>query len=350
MESLPAPLAATAQVLVANAAQRRGDRPGWLAALNRYLAGWNVSQLALSGGDADPLLDRLSAPARLVQGGPKVSVILAAHQATATVTAAARSILRQSWRNLELICIDDASTDGTGTALRSLAARDSRMQVITNPVNVGAWVSRNIALARATGDWITLQDADDWSHPARLERHLRAVLGAASPPPASSVGMLRMTPEGLFDQIRPVGGDCRDGVLRHAPMSTLFASGFLKNRLGSWDCVRFGADTELMGRAACVMGHAPPRLAQFGVIALDRPGSLTNNPVTGIHPRLGVAPARAAYRAAWRAWQRDQLTPATAHLPFPPAGPPRHALPEPARVDRDALRRACASAGIPVIG
>ncbi len=340
--ALPAGLAHTGHLLDANAAVVQGDPARWRIGLNLYLARWRVAPVLLRKGRA-PLLDRLHcAGLPPVPDGPKISVILCAHNAAGTIAAATRSILAQRWRNLELIAVDDASRDGTAGILHDLARADPRLRVIANPVNVGPYVGRNIALGLATGDWITVQDADDWSHPERLSRHLRSVLKSASPPPVSAVGMLRMTPEGRFSQIRVVGGESLDGVLQHAPMSPLFAADFLKGKLGSWDCAHFGADSELMARAEALTGHPAPRLEQFSLIALDHPGSLTGNPLTGVHPDFGLSPARRAYKRAWRRWQARALTPDTAFLAFPP-GPDRFARPAAAQVERGSIDQAIRS-------
>ena len=323
--ALPANLAHTARIFGATLAARAGDDAAWLRHMAAYLAPSGMAPLTLMS-DGASVFDRLStAPIAPVTDGPKISVLMAAHNVESSVETAIRSILDQSWQNLELIAIDDASTDGTAARLMALADSDPRLIVRVNRVNVGPYVTKNIALGLSSGAWITGQDADDWAHPQRLERHMRAVR-ARSDIPASQHAMLRMTADGQFPQIRPIGGESHDGVLQVCPVSMLLARELLVGRLGAWDSARFGADAELRARVTRLLGRAPPRLPIPAMMALDRPGSLTNNPETGIHPDFGVTAGRQAYRAAWRAWHRDPAHADDLHCAFPPDGR-RYALP-----------------------
>jgi glycosyltransferase involved in cell wall biosynthesis len=68
---------------------------------------------------------------------------------------------------MEIICIDDGSTDGSAAILREYAAKDLRIEVITQE-NAGAGVARNVGLARASGEWLSFLDADDEFEPSML--------------------------------------------------------------------------------------------------------------------------------------------------------------------------------------
>lgn len=102
---------------------------------------------------------------------PLISVLLPVHNAADTVTAAMVSILQQSVRDLELIVIDDGSTDATYA--RTQALRDPRVRVLRNDYNLGISRSLNRALAMADGRFIARMDADDVSHRTRLELQIR---------------------------------------------------------------------------------------------------------------------------------------------------------------------------------
>lgn len=86
--------------------------------------------------------------------------------------AAVDSILAQTLADLEFIIVDDASTDESGRILREYASCDRRVVVLTNHAGLGLTRSLNLALARATGDYLARMDADDISLPCRFERQV----------------------------------------------------------------------------------------------------------------------------------------------------------------------------------
>ncbi|MGD1876151.1 MAG: glycosyltransferase family 2 protein [Kiloniellaceae bacterium] len=101
---------------------------------------------------------------------PRVSVILPAYNAAASLPAAVASALNQSLAAVEVIIADDGSSDGTVEVALDLARRDPRVRVLQTAHNGGAAMARNRALAAARGDWLALLDADDRFAPDRLER------------------------------------------------------------------------------------------------------------------------------------------------------------------------------------
>jgi glycosyltransferase involved in cell wall biosynthesis len=107
-----------------------------------------------------PETERATAP-------PTVSVLLPAYNAADTVEKAAQSVLTGNDVALELILIDDGSTDGTRETLESIA-RDSRVRVISHP-NMGLGASLNQGIAVASAPFIARMDADDISAPGRFD-------------------------------------------------------------------------------------------------------------------------------------------------------------------------------------
>ena len=103
-------------------------------------------------------------------GPPKVSVLMAAHNAAPYIAQSIDSILRQSLRDLELIVVDDASTDATAVIVASFD--DPRICLIQAPHNLGPAEARNLGFARVRGTYLAIQDADDISHPTRLARQM----------------------------------------------------------------------------------------------------------------------------------------------------------------------------------
>lgn len=100
--------------------------------------------------------------------GPAVSVLMCARNAGAYVAESFNSILAQTFKDFELVVVEDASTDQTVRLIEGFA--DPRIKLLRNAENLGVAASRNIALAQARAPIIVLADADDVSAPDRLER------------------------------------------------------------------------------------------------------------------------------------------------------------------------------------
>jgi glycosyltransferase involved in cell wall biosynthesis len=96
-------------------------------------------------------------------------VVIPAYNSAGTVAAAITSALRQSVSDVEVIVVDDGSTDGTAEAARSIA--DERVEVLSQP-NGGAAAARNTGIRAARGQYVALLDADDLWVPWKLERQL----------------------------------------------------------------------------------------------------------------------------------------------------------------------------------
>lgn len=100
---------------------------------------------------------------------PIVSVIMPTYNSEKFVGRAVKSVLQQTYQELELIIVDDGSSDNTVSLLMSFAENDSRIAVYPLVRNSGPSVARNTGMARATGRWICFLDADDAFEPVRLE-------------------------------------------------------------------------------------------------------------------------------------------------------------------------------------
>lgn len=91
----------------------------------------------------------------------KVSAIVAIYKSEAFLPKLIDSIISQTWKNLEILLIDDGSPDNSGTICDEYAKRDDRIRVI-HKKNGGACAARNTGLSEATGDYILIIDGDDW--------------------------------------------------------------------------------------------------------------------------------------------------------------------------------------------
>lgn len=101
---------------------------------------------------------------------PRITVLMPVYNAAAYVAEAARSILASSFRDLQLLAIDDGSTDDSEARLRSIA--DPRLRIISNPENMGVVKTLNRGFDLADGEFIARMDADDISMPKRLAQQV----------------------------------------------------------------------------------------------------------------------------------------------------------------------------------
>jgi succinoglycan biosynthesis protein ExoO len=99
---------------------------------------------------------------------PVVSVIIPAYNTAAYISRAIESALKQTLSDLEVVVVDDCSTDETVAVVQSFI--DDRLILLQNPQNLGAGGARNRALQAARGKWIAVLDSDDWYAPERLEK------------------------------------------------------------------------------------------------------------------------------------------------------------------------------------
>jgi len=106
----------------------------------------------------------------------KVSIILPVLNSENTIQLAIESIQGQSYPDWELLIVDDGSTDKTKEILSRMANQDSRIKLYQNKKNKGVAYARNVGLHYATGDYVTFHDADDSSHPERLEYQVAGLL------------------------------------------------------------------------------------------------------------------------------------------------------------------------------
>ncbi len=98
---------------------------------------------------------------------PEISVIMPVYNKEKYVRAALASVLEQPFQDIEVIAINDGSTDASGAVLREIAASDVRVRVVEIP-NGGVSNARNVGLSHAKGKWIQFLDADDLLEPDYL--------------------------------------------------------------------------------------------------------------------------------------------------------------------------------------
>lgn len=98
-----------------------------------------------------------------------ISIIIPVFNAEKYLERSVDSVLNQSYKNLEIILVDDGSTDGSDVICNEYALKDSRIKVI-HKENGGVAEARNTGLANATGEYISFVDSDDLIHPEMIQR------------------------------------------------------------------------------------------------------------------------------------------------------------------------------------
>ena len=106
---------------------------------------------------------------------PLISVIMPAYNVAPYIKRSLESVLKQNYTDLEIIIVDDGSTDETGSICDDYSARDSRIKVI-HQINGGLSDARNKGLEISSGDWIHFLDSDDWIEPDMYETLIKLAL------------------------------------------------------------------------------------------------------------------------------------------------------------------------------
>lgn len=180
----------------------------------------------------------------------KVSVIVPVYNVAKYLRQCMDSLVGQTLREIEIICVDDGSTDGSGAILDEYAGRDPRVKVV-HQANAGAGPARNAGLAVATGEYLFFCDPDDWCGRRMLERMqtrasrrradvLIAAVYECDSETGNVTGVRRAGrwPNGAFDGAR-VGAQLFR-LSRHTVWDKLFRRAFvLENGISFQDVRRF---------------------------------------------------------------------------------------------------------------
>lgn len=156
---------------------------------------------------------------------PLVTIVITAYNGRRYIDRAVRSALTQTYPAIEVICVDDASQDGTADHVEEVYGH--RVVVIRNRVNLGPSGARNRAIENATGDWIMQLDGDDWIAPDRVELLLNIATGMRADIVSDDQLVV------IDDRELPVSSRFIDnGVFRHQPR-VLDIDEFVYRDLGS---------------------------------------------------------------------------------------------------------------------
>lgn len=287
----------------------------WLTKFNWQFTRYDLKPVHLQPGDEVPF-NRLTSQRELgpAPQGPLVTVIMTSFKPVRDdVIQAARSILEQTWQNLELLVVDDASPAGYADVLDELEELDDRVRVVRLAVNGGTYAARNVGIAQAQGDLITGQDADDWSHPQRLQTQVNDLLHNPHRP-GNQVYTVNMT-EDLVRIRRGYGP-----FIPSAPTLMVWTS--IMRELGGYIPARKASDNEMRDRVSAYAGNPVYAIPEPLIFMRILPDSLSRSDF-----RPGWQhPARRAFWSSYRTWHsaasRQELRRA-ADDPDPIYVPPR---------------------------
>lgn len=226
---------------MANIEESIMSRLSWI---NKVFEYYQLTPISFSNKVADVQYDDLSSEVSgpFDNSGPKVTIILPAYNAEVGIQTAINSLLAQTWQNFELLIVDDCSTDGTVKVVQEYVEKDSRIKLLQTPTNSGPYVARNIGLMEATGEFVTINDSDDWSHPQKIEKQVKHLMQNSNII-ANTSGHARLTEDiKLYRRGTP-------GKYIFPNMSSImFKRKPVMEKLGFWDSVRFAADGEFKRR------------------------------------------------------------------------------------------------------
>lgn len=231
---------------LANTETELNNRIKWI---NHVMEMYQLKPIELCSVEIEVPYDQLrTIPSEKKTNGPKISVILPAYNSEDGIHVAIESILAQTWENIELIIVDDCSTDNTYHVAKSYADKDERVKLLSTPANSGPYVARNIALQEATGEYVTVNDADDWSHAEKLEIQVTHLMEHPEVI-ANSSEQARLTEDLQFYRRGTPGTYIFPNM-----SSIMFRRKEVIDRIGYWDTVRFAADGEFKRRLLLAFG------------------------------------------------------------------------------------------------
>lgn len=267
----------------------------WLARVNELLGESGAPPVSLNGEALPSPFDALTAtlvPASI--DGPKVTVAISSWRADQTLVTAVRSVVNQTWRNIEVLLVDDGSPPDHDAVLAAAVELDpERIRLLRMERNGGTYLARNRALSEATGEYFTVHDSDDWAHPARIEHQIRDLIQSDGRVGNYCVGV--RADENLLFSLPGVP------PFRTNESSLLFHIQTALPQIGFYDASRKGADTEYSLRMRRVLGE--DAVGSLGsILSFIR---LSRDSLSRSEFKAGWRhPARAAYRRGFEAWHQ----------------------------------------------
>lgn len=267
-----------------------------LSYLNDFLGRFGLSELELrDNGTALSAANLMGIDTPSSVEGPLVTVLMTAFRVGERISYALDSVMAQTYRNIEIIVVDDACDQDSAAVIQRYAERDGRVRYCRLPLNLGTYGAKTVGLMMAKGEFVTCHDADDWMHPQRIELQVAPLL-ANEKIIFTTSQWLRVQDDGVY-YARPVYP-----LMRINPASPMFRRERVLREAGAWDLVRTGADSEFFARLRLVFGRdAMVAVKKPLTIGAHRAGSLTTDSVTG-YGADDISLQRIEYWESWVRW------------------------------------------------
>jgi len=239
-------------------------------------------------------------PPLIVPLEPKVTIVVSTFNSSETIRYILASIQNQTWINIEVIIVDDHSSDSTVKIIKEIAINDNRLHLLQHPENQGTYAARNFALLHATGKYFTVNDSDDWSHPQRIQLQVEALEADQK---ILGVMTFRVRVDESLTFLPRF--DLPGSPILHNDYSSLMVSTSLAKTLGGWDPVRCSADAEFVDRIKHHYG--PDRIKKIYPEVPLSFSLYTESNLTGTSPRGILSKfygSRKEYMDAAHHWQK----------------------------------------------
>ncbi|EKO3873606.1 glycosyltransferase family 2 protein [Vibrio metschnikovii] len=235
-------------------------------AINRCLSQHFIPPIYLYDQDDQPynLLTSSCSGEKVFDANNKVSILIATYNAEDTLPVTIRCLQEQTWQNIEIIILDDLSSDNTEAIVKKHIEKDDRIKYFKMSKNAGAYVARNYGLDVATGNYVTIHDADDWSHPIKIEKQVRYLIANED-----VVGCTSQQARAYDDLTFSRWTGNGDLIITNTS-SFMFKKEKVKNNVGYWDTVRFSADNEFIRRIKKAFGKESVVDLETGPLSFQR--------------------------------------------------------------------------------
>ncbi|MGP5208952.1 glycosyltransferase [Corynebacterium casei] len=262
----------------------------WLQEINALFTKENLQPIEIAFESGDSLLDSISSLGTKISDGPLVSVIVPTFKGSDLIETTIKCLKDQTWNNLEIIVVDDGSGQKHTDELERIIEKYEGVQLILQPENLGAYPARNRALDAASGEFITVHDDDDWSHPQKIQVQVEHLL-EHNDCVANMTRHVRVTPDLTFTRIN------NNPSVSQPNFSSLMLRKSVVEELGRWDHVNRGADAEFRDRLVAATGKTVEVLHNVPLsFTRTHPNSLT----AGEIGRGYIDPSRLFYQRAYQ--------------------------------------------------